>query len=99
MGGHRWRYQAQAYQFLATAQGQWGLRHGCGLALWEHVAEFSSFPSRNEIQRIFEAVNRNRECVESGNLGICAGPLTAIWQRRMEIEAELARQHLVEVAA
>lgn len=99
MGSSRWRHQAQAYQFLATAQGQWGLRHSVGLALWEHVAEHGDYPSRSEIQRIYETVQRNHERVAAGNLGVCGPALTAIWEKRMECERELAEKHLIGAAA
>ncbi len=35
----RWPFALQAYDALATAQGQWCLRHSCGLAYWERIAE------------------------------------------------------------
>lgn len=35
----RWPFAPQAYEALETAQGQWCLRHSCGLAYWERIAE------------------------------------------------------------
>lgn len=92
----RWQYAAAAYQFLGTAQGQWGLRHGCGLALWEHVAEFSSYPSRAEIQRIYETVGRNQARYDEGTL---IPALRKLWQSRMARESQLAAQYLNSSAA
>lgn len=95
MGETRWRYQGQADQFLRTAQGQWALRHGCGRALWEHVAEFSSYPSRSEIQRIYEAVQRNQARSDAGELN---SAFQAMWDHRLLVESRLANQFLQAAA-
>lgn len=98
-GESRWRYRVQANQFLTTSQGQWALRHGCGVALWEHVAEFSSYPSRSEIQRIYDSVQRNMATF-SQEYG--SGPMVALakfWQARMAREQQLAQQFLQPSAA
>lgn len=94
MGESRWRWPRQADQYMATPQGQWALRHGCGLALWEHVAEFGTYPSRNEIQRQYEGVERNRARFEGELVGVIA-TLATMWKARMKREAELAEQFLV----
>lgn len=97
MGESRWRWRSQADQYMATSQGQWALRHGCALALWEHVAEFGTHPSRNEIQRQYECTQRNRARFEGELVGVLAS-LSEMWRTRERREDQLAQQWLQAAA-
>lgn len=106
----RWPYALMATEALATPQGQWCLRNGCGRAYWERIAEGHTtkdrygnrvqedaprdLPDRDEVQAIFDAVQRNQAAMDEGRGGKLHGTLWSLWQARLSREAQFVEKYL-----
>lgn len=96
----RWEFIASADAYMLTAQGQWALRHGCGLAAWEFVAERNQYPDRDELKRIAEKVASNADRAAGLDpANALSATLLKVWRTMRSKEAALAERFLQDRAA
>jgi hypothetical protein len=89
----RWPNIAEADAFMATDYGQWSIRNGCALAAWEHVAEFRTYPSDRELNRMVAVTQRNQASFDACNRkSPYMGALARFWDDRMERQRKLEQR-------